>query len=178
MRRTVAQTLNIPRAEQGSITAGKPTRPPTCHTTRPGTCRRHYRSHHQLMSLPPPITAQTKCLLLSRSLQRHLTHFSRVCSPDTIRESLSKLQAAVEDAAFSLFQIPEETCDLGEALSPLLEHFKRGCCRPRACSDSGLFSVWCTSRTQCGADQVSRICVSWLCQPNGQGCRPSGVAGG
>ena len=53
---------------------------------------------------------QTKFLLLSlsRSLQRRLTHFSRVCSPDAIRVPFSKLQAAVEEAAFSLFQIPQD----------------------------------------------------------------------
>ena len=45
---------------------------------------------------------------LSRSLQRRLTRFSRVCSPDTIRAPLSKLQAAVEDAAFHLFRIPQD----------------------------------------------------------------------
>ena len=50
--------------------------------------------------------------------------------------------------------------------------------RPRTCSDYGFFSGRCTSRTQCGVDQVSRVCVSWLRQPHGKGCMPSGVAGG
>ena len=56
----------------------------------------------------PMITAQTKFFLLSHSLQRRLTHFSRVCSPGTIRVPSLKLQAAVEDAAFSLLQIPQD----------------------------------------------------------------------
>ena len=62
----------------------------------------------KLMSFPPPpLTAQTK-FLLSRSLQRRLTHFSRVCSPDAVQVPVSKLEAAVEEAAFSLFQIPQD----------------------------------------------------------------------
>ena len=32
--------------------------------------------------------------------------------------------------------------------------------------------------TERGVDQVSRVCVSWLCQPPGMGCTPSGVARG
>ena len=35
-----------------------------------------------------------------------------------------------------------------------------------------------TSGTQRGVDQVLRVRVSWLCQPPGKGCRPSGVARG
>ena len=64
----------------------------------------------KLMSLPP-LTAPTKFLLLSRSLQRRLTHFSRGCSIDAIRVPFSKLQAAVEEAAFNLFQIPQDPHD-------------------------------------------------------------------
>ena len=94
--RTLAQTLDIPHAEQGFIAAG----------TRISEGRRHHCHHHQTHVLPP-LTAQTK-FLLSRSLQRRLTHFSRVCSPDTIRVSFSKLQAAVKEAAFSLLQIPQD----------------------------------------------------------------------
>ena len=62
----------------------------------------------RLLMSPFPVTAQTNFLLLSRSLQRRLAHFYRVCSPDVLRVPFSKLQAAVEEAAFSLFQIPQD----------------------------------------------------------------------
>ena len=107
--RTVAQTLNIPHAQQGFIAAGTPIGPPA-YVTQHVSAKADdvIATVTKLMSLSPPLTAQTKFLLLSRSLQRRLTHFSRVCSPDTIRAPLSKLQAAVEDAAFHLFQIPQD----------------------------------------------------------------------
>ena len=63
--------------------------------------------------------------------------------------------------------------NLGKAPTPLSEHSKRG-----GCSDSRSFSGWCTSGTQRGVDQMSRVCVSWLYQPPGKGCRPSGVTRG
>ena len=80
-------------------------RPPHLyHTTRIGEGRRHHRHHRQTHVPPAALTVQTKFLLLSRSLQRRLAHFSRVCRPDAIRVPFSKLQVAVEEAAVSLFQ--------------------------------------------------------------------------
>jgi hypothetical protein len=60
----------------------------------------------KLQDLPPPLTAQAKFLLLSRSLQRRLTHFSRVVRPPLSLGPLAKLQGAVENAAFALLNLP------------------------------------------------------------------------
>ena len=60
------------------------------------------------MNLPTPTNAQTKFLLLSRSLQRRLSHFSHTCHGGTVQEPFAKLQAAVEAAAFNLFQVPTD----------------------------------------------------------------------
>ena len=58
-----------------------------------------------------------------------------------------------------------------------------GCIRPgtnayqrRHCAKWRFFSGWSTSGTERGVDQVSRVCVSWLCQPPGKGRGPSVVA--
>jgi hypothetical protein len=60
----------------------------------------------KLQDLPPPLTAQAKFLLLSRSLQRRLTHFSRVARSPLSLGPLAKLQTAVETAALSILNIP------------------------------------------------------------------------
>jgi hypothetical protein len=70
----------------------------------------------KLQDLPPPLTAQAKFLLLSRSLQRRLTHFSRVVRPLLALGPLAKLQTAVENKAFAFVNLasdPDTAASMG-----------------------------------------------------------------
>ena len=67
--RTVAQTVRIPHAEQGFIAADTPIGPPTYITQHESVKADDIiATIAKPMSLPAPLTAQTKFLLLSRSL--------------------------------------------------------------------------------------------------------------
>jgi hypothetical protein len=63
---------------------------------------------NKLQDLSPPLTAQAKLLLLSRSLQRRLTHFSCLVSPPLALRPLTMLQIAAETTAFSILNIPAD----------------------------------------------------------------------
>jgi hypothetical protein len=63
----------------------------------------------KLQDLPPPLTAQAKFLLLSRSRQSRLTHFSCVLRPPLALGPLAKPQTAVEDATFAILILPSDS---------------------------------------------------------------------
>jgi hypothetical protein len=70
----------------------------------------------RLQDLPPALTAQAKFLLLSRSLQRRLTHFTRVVRPPLALSPLAKLQTTVENAAFLILNLaadPDAAATMG-----------------------------------------------------------------
>jgi hypothetical protein len=102
----LSEATHIHHAEEGFIAAGTP-----IGTT--AFVRGHLQAKadavveliRKLTSLPAPLTAQSKYLLIARSLQRRLTHFTRVCHPDDVHAPLTKIQAAAEDALLSIFHI-------------------------------------------------------------------------
>jgi hypothetical protein len=64
-------------------------------------------------NLPSPLAAQIKMLILSRSLQRRVTHFTRVVLPDLVQAPLRKLQTVVDDAAFNIPQDGQIATSMG-----------------------------------------------------------------
>ena len=105
--RTIAQTLNIPLAQHAFIAVGTPIGPPayiTQHVSAKAddiiatidSCPIH--PPHSGNEIPPPVPFPPT---------PHNTLLSRL-QPDTSRAPLSKLQAAVQDAAFHLFRIPQD----------------------------------------------------------------------
>jgi hypothetical protein len=62
----------------------------------------------KLQDFPPPLTNEAEFLLLSRSLQRQLTHFSRMVRPALALDPIANLQTAVENTAFAILNVPAD----------------------------------------------------------------------
>jgi hypothetical protein len=104
-----ARILEIQHAANGLVAAGTPVGTDDYITARMEDCADEATALiRKLQDLPPPLTAQPKFLLLCRSLQRRLTHFSRVVRPPLALGPLAKLQTAVENAAFAILNLPSD----------------------------------------------------------------------
>jgi hypothetical protein len=92
-----ARILDIQDAADGLVAEGTPIGTEDYITAHMEACvDQDIALIRKMQDLPPPLTAQAKFLLLSRSNQRRLTHFSRVVRPPLALGPLAKLQTAVE----------------------------------------------------------------------------------
>jgi hypothetical protein len=104
-----ARILDIQHATDGLVAAGTPIGTDDYITAHMEDCADQAIAFiRKLQDLPPPLTAQAKFLLLSRSLQRRLTHFTRVVRPPLALDPLAKLQTALKNAAFSILTLPAD----------------------------------------------------------------------